>query len=203
MDAARSCRHIVLVAGLVALAGCGPNWEQLHSIADKQLEAARQYNEAVRRIAEPPSGNSGGEAHTVYQTRMAILQRDIVENRPTIFVDVLNYLGQRDQRLFQWLTLALNNPLTYALVSSQLGGGGGDAIRITADDGSRIENIDMTTGSGSPFITGSDNMTATRDGQIQNAPGNQQQVGSDPPIFNQPEGDINNDSSFSPGIALP
>lgn len=119
------------------------------------------------------------------------------------------YWQHRTAKRQFWLDvagLALNNPFTQAFAYGRLGGGGG-SVKITADGQSHIENIDMTTGDGSPFVTGSDNMTAVDEGQNLGGDGLNSRSTTRPFFQPQPNtegGDIDNMSEgFSAGIDAP
>lgn len=118
------CRVCTVLLGVSLMVACSPNWEELHKIADKQLEASREYNEAVSQVTRPPSGNAGENAWLAYETRMATFQAGIDEARPTLFAETLSYVRYKDQQNYQWASLALNNAPLNFLLQRILGGGG-------------------------------------------------------------------------------
>jgi hypothetical protein len=128
-------RLLALSAALVALGGCamftGPDWDRIGEIADKQLAAAKEFNEGVEQLTKPPSGNAGSQAHLAYQVRMASYQVNWDRFKPTVLNDVLSYVGQREGRQIQAAGLglqALDMGLKYGVGGYGSGGGGNKVV---------------------------------------------------------------------------
>lgn len=162
---------IRLAAVMLALvvAGCGPNWEAIQESQDRELQAHEAWTDNVAPLLSPPSGNAGEAAHVAYQVRLAYIGQTLEQMKPETMKTILAYAKSRDDRLYQALSLALNNPLTNALSQKWINGGnsGGNKFVFGGDDAENsFSNFDFTTGNQSPFVAGDDNQTGTGEASI-------------------------------------
>lgn len=113
-------------------------------VLEKEQENLRLFYASLNKVTERPSGNAGQTAWTVYETRMATLQGRFEAFMPTTAQTGLSYNTARDQMMFNWATLLLNNPMTAAFAQRIQYGKAGPGGRTMIQVGNRT-----STGSGS------------------------------------------------------
>lgn len=166
---------VILSLGAV---GCAPKWSEIHKAQEREAQNYRAWVAQIAPLLQPPSGNAGEAAHVAYQVRLAYIGQTLHQMRPDTLQTVLAYAKSRDEALYRYLSLALNNSITDAAAKA-IAGGVGDSGGNTFEFGGKgsennFSNFDFTTGNQSPFVAGSDNATASDDGQIIDGEGNTQ-----------------------------
>lgn len=196
----------ILVAGLL-LSGC-TNWEELQTLADKQLEASRQFNQAVQNLTADPDEDLSSEGEAAREVRLTALQADLDQFRPTLFQDVLRYDIEKSRVQLGWASLFVNAPQWAWLAPGDSGasnkvvfkGGNRDSRDGSSSGNTSFEDIYVLQDKSNAAFD-SNRVAQGRDSQYQTGENQQQGQNFVGDSQFRPEAEVNSD--FDSGIGLP